>query len=63
MIAGRTSVMLSEQSCSSIYIRFTNIGGKAVDHSAVEFRLGVRRLSLNPGRLVHWDCSFLRPLG
>ena len=39
MIAGRTSVMLSEQSCSSIYIRFTNIGGKAVDHSAVELGL------------------------
>ena len=56
-------LMLSEQSRSSIYIRFTNIGGKAVDHNALEFRLGVRRLSLSPGHLVYWDSSFFVSTG
>ena len=63
MIAQRTSVMLSEQSRSSIYIRFTNISGKEVDHNALEFGLGVRRLSLNPGHLVYWDRSFFVSTG
>ena len=63
MIARRTSVMLSERSRSSIYIRFTNISGKEVDHNALEFGLGVRRLSLNPGHLVYWDRSFFVSTG
>lgn len=36
---------------------------RAVDHNALEFRLGVRRLSLSPGHLVYWDSSFFVSTG
>lgn len=58
MVSGRITHPFSEHSHSSIFIHSTNIGGEAVDRNALEFRLGVRRLGLNPGWVTCWDGSF-----